>query len=142
MVDVLPAQIDNLLSKLTPEAPATVHRMDSAELDFEDGQFDAVTLFLLLHEQPNAWRERTLAEAWRVLRPGGRIVLVDYAGPFWWNPLRYLFAPALAWLEPFALEMWRRPIDDFLPAPAKTARKEKGRMFGGLYQLLTLEKPR
>lgn len=51
------------------------------------------------------YRERTISEALRVVKPGSTIVIVDYALPRWWNPLRYLWRPVLARLEPFALDL-------------------------------------
>ena len=114
--------------------------MDCAALNYPDAAFDAVVMFLLLHEMPDVWRRATLAEAWRVLKPGGRLVLVDYAKPAWWNPLRYLMAPALALLEPFALALWRRPIRDFAPPGMFDGPVERATACGGLYQLLTIEK--
>ena len=140
VVDVLPVQLANLRAKLGPETSVGIHRMDSAAMTYEDSAFDSVVLFLLLHEMPDAWRRGTLAEAWRVLKPGGRLVLVDYAKPAWWNPLRYLMAPVLALLEPFALALWRRPISDFAPAGMFQGPVERRTACGGLYQLLTIEK--
>jgi ubiquinone/menaquinone biosynthesis C-methylase UbiE len=137
VVDVLPIQIDNLRGKLPAAAPVRLHTMDSSALDFADGCFDRALLFFLLHEQPCDVRARTLAEVWRVVKPGGRIVIVDYALPDRTNPLRYLFRPVLAALEPFALDLWRNEIADWLPAAAqKTLRKET--CFGGLYQKVVL----
>ena len=46
--------------------------------------------------------------------PGGRVIIVDYARPRWWHPLRYLFPILLAKLEPFALELWRDEITSWL----------------------------
>ncbi|MFZ1101479.1 MAG: hypothetical protein WAN86_01105 [Hyphomicrobiaceae bacterium] len=51
------------------------------------------------------YRERTISEALRGVKPGSTIVIVDYALPRWWNPLRYLWRPVLARLEPFALDL-------------------------------------
>ena len=76
VVDVAPCQIDNLRRKLPPGASVRGLVMDSAALDLPDGRYDQAILFFLLHEQPQAWRLRTL-EAPRVARPGGRIVIVD-----------------------------------------------------------------
>ena len=45
------------------------------QLPIEDGALDAATMFLVLHHV--AEPGRALAEAHRILRPGGRIVLVD-----------------------------------------------------------------
>ena len=46
-------------------------------LPFDDGSFDAVLCTLTLHQLPDdAWRP-ALGEMHRVLRPGGRLLLVD-----------------------------------------------------------------
>ena len=140
VIDVLPIQLENLKSKLSPEAPVHMARMDSAELDFESASFDRAVLFFLLHEMPDAWRRRTLAEAIRVVRPGGRIVIVEYAQPSRWNPLRYLFPPVLAALEPFALDLWRHDIREFLPHGANIDGFAQRRFFGGLYQVVSFER--
>jgi ubiquinone/menaquinone biosynthesis C-methylase UbiE len=46
-------------------------------LPFADASFDLVTCVYLFHELPRPVRERAAAEFARVLRPGGRLVLVD-----------------------------------------------------------------
>ena len=46
-------------------------------LPFPDASFDLVSCVYLFHELPRAVRERAAAEFARVLRPGGRLVLVD-----------------------------------------------------------------
>lgn len=46
-------------------------------LPFLDGCFDIVTSVYLFHELPQAARLRVLAEAYRVLRPGGLLVIKD-----------------------------------------------------------------
>ena len=140
VIDVLPVQLENLSGKLAPSAPVALHRMDSAALDFSSESYDAVVMFLLLHEQPDAWKRRTLSEAWRVTRPGGRIILVDYARPAWWNPVGYVLAPALALLEPFALDMWRRGVESFAPPQMLKRGFERSTLFGGLYQIVTFVK--
>jgi ubiquinone/menaquinone biosynthesis C-methylase UbiE len=71
----------------------------------------------------------------RVVKPGGKIVIVDYARPHWWHPLRYLFPILLARLEPFALDLWRAEIVRWLPGWCAT-RARKRLFFGGLYQLV------
>jgi ubiquinone/menaquinone biosynthesis C-methylase UbiE len=46
-------------------------------LPFADGAADIATAIFLFHELPAAARRRTMAEAARILKPGGRFVLVD-----------------------------------------------------------------
>ncbi len=54
---------------------AVVEQADATALPFEDGRFDLVLSFAMLHHVVE-W-EKALAEAVRVLRPGGRLVGYD-----------------------------------------------------------------
>lgn len=134
VVDVAPVQLDNLRRKVGPQAGVFLHHQDSVNLAFADQSYDCVVVFFLLHEQPVQARARTVAEALRVTRRGGRIVFVDYHRPVRANPLRYVMRPILGTLEPYALDLWRTEIAAWLPARAEPAAVEKRVYFGGLYQ--------
>lgn len=134
IVDVLPVQLNNLRNKLPEDAPARMLQMDAADLDLPDATYDRALVFFLLHEQPQSYRERTMSELMRVVKPGGRIVLIDYAGPHWWNPARYMLGPLLTVLEPFALDLWRDDIQSWMPAPWSDREWPRESFFGGLYQ--------
>ncbi len=54
-----------------------VRQGDMYHLSLDDGSFDAVTLHHVLHFADNP--AAALAEAARVLRPGGRLVIIDFA---------------------------------------------------------------
>lgn len=136
VIDVLPIQLENLRGKLPADAPVRLLRMDSTRLAAPDAHYDRALVFFLLHEQPDRDRARTLSEVMRVVRPGGTVVIVDYAMPRWWHPLRYLWWPVLACLEPFALDLWRRDIAQWLPAGRLAGPSRRRSFFGGLYQKL------
>ncbi len=138
VVDVLPIQLRNLRQKLSPLAPVTLHQYDSTALGFEGASFDQAIVFFLLHEQPAAARRQTLREALRVVKPGGKLVLVDYHLPRRLHPLRYLFRPVLHALEPFALDLWRHEIMEWLPEGVSAAQIRKQTYYGGLYQKLVI----
>lgn len=137
VIDVVPQQLANLRRKISHQPRVALWRSNSCELGGPDARFDQVLIFFLLHEQPESTRRATLREALRVVRPGGRIVIVDYHRPRRLNPLRYLMRPILHWLEPFALDLWRDELDAWLPeGGAVVARRRL--LFGGLYQLVVL----
>jgi ubiquinone/menaquinone biosynthesis C-methylase UbiE len=54
---------------------ATVQQVDAAALPFADSRFDVVLSFAMLHHVVD-W-EKAVAEAVRVIRPGGRLVGYD-----------------------------------------------------------------
>lgn len=58
----------------------TFRQADAATLPFEDERFDVVTMMTVMHMVPESERRLALREVTRVLRPGGRLLLVDYAG--------------------------------------------------------------
>ena len=95
-------------------------------------------LFFLLHEQPRPVRSATLAEALRVVKPGGRIIIVDYHRPVSVHPLRLLMKTIFRKLEPYAMDLWAHDIEEFMPGQARPASIDKRTYFGGLYQKLVL----
>jgi demethylmenaquinone methyltransferase/2-methoxy-6-polyprenyl-1,4-benzoquinol methylase/phosphoethanolamine N-methyltransferase len=50
-------------------------------LPFSDGIFDVVTASLMMHHLPKQLQVKGVAEIWRVLKPGGRILIADMIRP-------------------------------------------------------------
>ncbi len=131
VVDVAPIQLQNLAKKITTFSNVFLHHRSSADLQLPTSSYDSVILFFLLHEMPQEVRQATIREALRVVKPGGKVVFVDYHKPVALSPFRYLMVPILSTLEPFALDLWRHKLEDWLPPNTKS---HKETYFGGLYQ--------
>ena len=138
VIDVLPIQLENLKRKLPPDARVSLYQRDSAALGFRDRSYERALLFFLLHEQPESVRRQTLAEACRVVKPGGKVVIVDYHGPDNWNPVRHPLRALLRRLEPYADDLWKNPLESYLPADVAFSGISKETYFGGLYQKVVL----
>lgn len=138
VVDILPIQLKNLRTKLPVDERVTLTQGDSSSLPHADASVDQALLFFLLHEQPRHVRRATLAEAMRVVRPGGKIVIVDYHRPSRWHPMRPLMRAVFRRLEPYAIDLWRHDIGQFLLETASPASLHKQTFFGGLYQKVVL----
>lgn len=137
VVDVLPVQLKNLSKKLGPDDRVGLVQGDSSSLAAPDASYDQVLLFFLLHEQPESVRRQTLAEALRVVKPGGK---VDYHRPARWHPLRPLMRLVFKHLEPYAMDLWRKPVESFLPRRFEPQSVTSRTWFGDLYEKLVLVK--
>ncbi len=138
VVDVLPVQLRNLAAKMPPDERVALLHGDSSALACPDASYDQVLLFFLLHEQPEDVRRATLAEALRVVRPGGKVVIVEYHRPHALHPLRPLMRQVFRHLEPYAMDIWNHGLEAFLPPGAQDRCVSKRTWFGGLYQKLVL----
>ena len=70
------AMVEDAMHQLRPYGERVeVRQADATALPFEDASFDTVVSFIMLHHTVD-W-EKALAEATRVLRPGGRLIGYD-----------------------------------------------------------------
>ena len=112
------AMVDAARDRLTPFAGrVTARQADATALPFDDGTFDVVLSWVMLHHTVE-W-EKALAEAVRVVRPGGHIVGYDLLAT---APLRYLHRGDEAHLRLIRLPELREalrelPIDQAVLTP-------------------------
>jgi ubiquinone/menaquinone biosynthesis C-methylase UbiE len=138
IVDVADIQLENVRKKLDGCDNVGFHHQDSTRLTFPNAQYDQTVVFFLLHEQPEEARRKTVAEAIRVTRPGGKVIFVDYHGPKRRNPMRYVMKPILSWLEPFAMDLWREELPAYMPGHIRPEQIQSEFYFGGLYQKIVV----
>ncbi|MFI6658776.1 class I SAM-dependent methyltransferase [Streptomyces sp. NPDC050523] len=68
--------------KSRPGGAPCVYREGIAEsLDLPDGSYDTVVTSLMLHHLPEDLRPAALREMYRVVRPGGRLFVVEFRPP-------------------------------------------------------------
>lgn len=79
-IDASPEMIARATRKATRAGVDIAFQNAVAEaLPFPDAQFDAVLSTVMLHHLPRPDRPRLVAEAYRVLRIGGRLLVIDFA---------------------------------------------------------------
>lgn len=81
-IDASPEMLARAPRKATKAGAEVVFQKGIVErLPFPDGQFDAVLSTMMLHHLGPKARQQCAQEVRRVLKPGGRILAVDFAGP-------------------------------------------------------------
>jgi ubiquinone/menaquinone biosynthesis C-methylase UbiE len=81
-IDASPEMIARAISKSANERIDVSFKTAVAEaLPFADATFDAVLSTLMLHHLPSKVRQQCLSEIRRVLKPEGRLLVVDFAKP-------------------------------------------------------------
>lgn len=141
VIDVLNVQLENVRRKLRrPDDRIRLIQCDATDLHCPDESYDRALIFFLPHELPEDKRRQALAEAFRVVKPGGQIVLVEFHNPNWWHPLKWYQRLVFLLFEPFAMDMWRHELADYFPKGANYSVTNMKSYFGGLYQKLVIVK--
>jgi len=76
-VDLSPAYVRH--AQTLASLKATIYCENAEALSLADESVDAATSVFLFHELPKAVRRQVAAEIWRVLKPGGQLIICDSA---------------------------------------------------------------
>ena len=136
--DIAPLQVALTRQKLASLSQVNVACGNAASP--ERREYDAVACFFLLHEVPDDVKVEIVQAMLRLVRPGGKVIFVDYHRPHRWHPLKPVMQRVFAWLEPFALTMWSREIEELAGPRAAAFRWSKRTRFSGLYQTVIAER--
>lgn len=111
LCDVAPGQL-NLARRKTGER-CRLARMNAESLAYADDTFDQVIVFFLLHELPPQARQHVYDEIARVVKPGGSVLVTEYAHKPEKHPLyRFpLMRRVLGYLEPFLPGFWQEDVN-------------------------------
>ncbi len=106
VADIIRNELLHARSKLGQYAGRIEYIEDNAtSMSQKDGVADANVMFFLLHELPHELKLRALAEAGRVLAPGGKLYLAEFHRPEVWV-LRALSWTYFKVFEPLGLALW------------------------------------
>jgi len=129
--------IDLFLGDLPPDVVAKYFPQNcrliqgsALALPERDGKFDMVLMVMLIHhltstDWRSSWENAQLAinEAWRVLKPGGRLLIVESCVPWWFFRFE---KPTLWFLSRCVKSIFSHPITMQFPAcMIKTALEKK-----------------
>jgi len=131
ILDIAPIQVLRCRKKVAHLPQARVNRGNAADLG--DQIYDAICCYFLLHEVPLDYKYTIVQELLDHVRPGGKVVFVDYHEPHWAHPLKPITSLVFDTLEPFAKDLWRHSVEEFAAGdPRFTWRQQI--YFGGLFQ--------
>jgi ubiquinone/menaquinone biosynthesis C-methylase UbiE len=137
-IDRTPAMLERARRRAASlDLPIELHTGDAMALPFDDARFDCVVLHLILAVVPQP--ARALAEAKRVLKPGGRILVLDKflrrGRP---APLRRLLSLGLRHVATRTDVVFE---DLLATVPALQVTEDAPALAGGWFRSITLHKP-
>jgi len=88
------------------------HQMNAEALDFPDASFDVVFSSMFLHEIPKKGIEKIMAEAYRVLKPGGLMLHMELPPNSQLSPYDAFY---LDWDSAYNNEPFYKPFRDLQP---------------------------
>ena len=146
LFDIAPIQLRQAQKKIRhnhTEDKFTVFQANAETIPLKDNAVDNSLIFFLLHELPVSSRNKVLKEAFRITKPGGRVIIADYAPKtetHWFHKLAF-FRNIFEGLEPFLGNFWRADLEKELKAAAESQGKsfkagEKKFYWHNFYRLL------
>ena len=109
-------------------ADVTFSQAAMEDLPFPDDSFDVILSCQALHHVPRDAKFAALAEMHRVLKPGGRLLLLDHGAPYRWY-LKILFYPFRWNILEYQAENFRGEVPGLI-ARAFGEVEETDRFFG------------
>jgi ubiquinone/menaquinone biosynthesis C-methylase UbiE len=112
---------------------------NATALKLADGSVNANVIFFLLHELPHHLKVKALAEAVRVLAPGGQLLLAEFHRPDPWV-LRAMSWTYFKVFEPLGLALWHTHDPLRILQDIGGLRCERRTVFFGNFQIIVATK--
>lgn len=137
VTDVAPIQVRRCTEKLAHIPQATVRHANAI---YPTGdQYDVICCYFLMHEVPEDYKRGITDTMLASLKPGGKLIYVDYHKPHWAHPLKLITSIVFDTLEPFAKSLWHHEISEFATESDRYTWR-KSTYFGGLFQRVIVER--
>ncbi|HEX3075619.1 MAG TPA: class I SAM-dependent methyltransferase [Lachnospiraceae bacterium] len=108
--------------------------MDATNTKFPSQSFDVILISLVLHEIPVCLAERILAEANRLLKPDGKLLIVEWEKPITF-PRKCMFQ-IISMIEPKGFKQFlRTDFEDYFMSKGFRIRKETHCDYSRVYEL-------
>ncbi|MBO4520862.1 MAG: rhodoquinone biosynthesis methyltransferase RquA [Alphaproteobacteria bacterium] len=135
--DISQQKIELIKTRIAPWVNLSVKERDFTRSN--DERYDVVIGYFVLHELPDERKRAALKRAVSALKPGGKMVFIDYAQPKRFHPLKYQIKMFNRLFEPFAESLWYNEIKDFAPKTDNLVWNKKT-FFGNMYQCVIAQR--
>jgi ubiquinone/menaquinone biosynthesis C-methylase UbiE len=124
LFDVAPIQLSQMQKKIPVQEltkKCQLFLSNAEQISIANQSVDSSVMFFLLHELPVLARANVISEAIRITKPGGRIIIADYAEnkeEHFFHRVK-IFNSVFEKLEPFLANFWHCDLNAELSEQAK-----------------------
>ena len=135
IIDINPLEVSRITDKYWKVYQGIkIFKQDAAQLNPES-IYDAVICFMLLSQVPTATKVKIINNALQMVKPGGKVIFVDWHNPLYYHPLRYIVRMYNRLYNPFVEKLWDRDIETFASPKLRTDFIwRKSTYFGRMFQ--------
>lgn len=139
--DINPLQVSRITEKYWKVYQGMkIFKQDASKLKIAPS-YDAVICFMLLSEVPSATKTKIVNNALQMVKPGGKVIFIDWHNPLYYHPLRYVVRMYNRLHHPFVERLWDREIDTYAQPELKTQFVwRKSTYFGRMFQKIVAVK--
>ena len=111
-----------------------IFKQDAANIK-PKANYDVLICFMLLSQVPSQTKHKIVNNALKMVRPGGKVVFIDWHNPLSWHPLKYLTRMHNRLFHPFVERLWDREINTYAETEIRNRFIwRKSTYFGRMFQ--------
>lgn len=135
IIDINPSEVTRCSEKYWKVYQGMkIFKQDAANIK-PKANYDVLICFMLLSQVPSLSKYKIVNNALRMVRPGGKVVFIDWHNPLSYHPLKYLARMHNRLYHPFIERLWDREIDTYAETDIRSKFIwRKSTYFGRMFQ--------
>ena len=135
IIDICGSEINRVNQKYKRSFPKMLLHHQDARTVKSEYLYDVAICFMVLSQIPPASKRSMINNALKMVKPGGKVIFIDWHKPLYYHPLRYVVRMYNRLNHPFAERLWDRDINSYADTELRSMFSwRKTTYFGRMFQ--------